>query len=106
MFMWSLQAPLLFYRRERLKFGALRLDTVEQIVVTFVGGVSLRVCGSARFVALTQVPPQESQLFSSRRSVIAEVSNKLHPSLVEKAERALGWKCVLGPGEGENCSES
>lgn len=57
----------------------------------------------ARFVALAQVTPQESQLF--RRSVIAEVSNKLHPSLVEKAKRALGWECALGQGERENCSE-
>lgn len=70
-------------------------------MVTFVGGMSLRVCGSAKFVALPQVTPQESQLFSSRQSVIAEVSNKLHPSLVESAERALGWDRVLGQGEGK-----
>lgn len=70
-------------------------------MATFVRGMSLRVCGSTRFVALTQVTPQESQLFSSRRSVIAEVSNKLHPSLAEKAEQALGWECVLGQGEGK-----
>ena len=70
-------------------------------MVTFVGGVTLRVCGSARFMALTQDPPQESQPFSSRKSVITEVSNKLHPSLAEKAERALGWKCVLGRAMGK-----
>lgn len=86
MFMWLPCALTLFYQSERLKFNAPKLGTVKQIVATFVGGMSLRVSGSARFVALTQVTPQEIQLFSSRRSVIAEVSNKLHPSLVKKAE--------------------
>lgn len=73
---------------------------------SFVCGTFLRVCGSARFVALTQVTPQESQVVSYRGRFIAEVSNKLHPSLAEKAEQASGWECVLGWGERENCSEN
>lgn len=88
-----MQSPctlLLLYQSERVKFSALSLDTVEQIMATFVDGMSLRVCGSARFVALTQITPQESQLFSHRRSVITEASDKLQPSLVESTERALG----------------
>lgn len=103
-----MQSPctlLLLYQSERVKFSALSLDTVEQIMATFVGGMSLRVCGSARFVALTQITPQESQLFSHRRSVITEASDKLQPSLVESTERTLGWECVFGQGEGKTCPE-
>lgn len=98
MFMWS---PCILHRSERPKFSDLRLNTVKQIMVTSVGGVPLRVCGSARFVALAQVTPQASQLFSSRRSVIAEVSNKLHPSLAGNTERVLGWEWVFGQGKGK-----
>lgn len=29
------------------------------------------------------------------------VSNKLQPSLAEKAEQALTWECVFGRGEGK-----
>lgn len=77
--------------------GALTLDRVGVLVQGHLClcGTSLRVM----LMAFSQVAPQE--LFSSRRSVISEVPNKLYPFLVEEVEKTSGRDRVLGQVEGK-----
>lgn len=101
-FMWSPCTLLLFHQSERPEFGDPMHATLEQIMVTF-----------SRWLILWEFAVQPG-LWPSPKShhrkasywAAGEVSslrfpNKLHPSLVEKAQRALGGEHALGRGEGK-----
>lgn len=101
-FMWSPCTLLLFHQSERPEFGDPMHATLEQIMVTF-----------SRWLVLWEFAVQPG-LWPSPKShhrkasywAAGEVSslrfpNKLHPSLVEKAQRALGGEHALGRGEGK-----
>lgn len=101
-FMWSPCTLLLFHQSERPEFGDPMHATLEQIMVTFSRWLVLW-----EFAAQPGLwPSPKSHHRKSSYWAAGEVSslrfpNKLHPSLVEKAQRALGGEHAVGWGEGK-----
>lgn len=96
-FMWSPCTLLLFHQSERPEFGDPMHATLEQIMVTFSRWLVLW-----EFAAQPGLwPSPKSHHRKSSYWAAGEVSslrfpNKLHPSLVEKAQRALGGEHAVG----------